>query len=1103
MSFIPNIRAVAKYESKLLLRSWFFKVFVGVAILVLGLLDMQFLFGQYSPWLLKAFPANIPYFNILFLNVGEAVIAVFLASEFLKRDKKLDTLAVFYVRPVSNAEYVLGKIWGCLRVFLIINLIIYAVAILLNLIAPGVHVALEAYLYYFLLITIPTLIYIIGFSVFVMQLIRNQALTFVILLGYIALTVFYVGDKYYGLFDYMAWNLPMFRSQIAGAPNFEVLLTQRLIYLFWGLGFIFLNVVMFRRLSNYAYSNIAWLVLAVCMFGLGGYTGYIHVRHSLRDLDNKKAYVALNNRYVHTPKIVTDRYLLDVEQQPRGIRATCVIEGTALDSSDRFTFTLNPGLRVLSIESDSTELRFERDRQILLVDFGRVIPRDSTVSLTVRYEGSIDETFCYLDIPEDELLKPNKEEWGLTIGKQYAFQQPDYLLLTPETYWYPRPGTGYSDQSADWQQTYFSNFELAVRPLPGLRPISQGAMEDDSSGVFRFVPENQMQSASLVIGDYTRRSITVDSVQFNYWQVKGVDFGRSRFDTIADTLPSLIRNIRNEAEFFNRLSYPFKRFSVIEVPAQFASYSRAWTRAQETMQPEMVLFPEKGSLDSWAFNIDVQLYQMKMMAQWGGGPAMNERDMLTAALNQILRIALRKEMTTSFERGRKQTVSVETVYNPYYIFPQLYNFRYNIYSAQWPIANRLIELYLQNESTSADYDRNWNGLSKDEKANLLFQEKTFAELLADPKNRDLTDNLIGLQGGRLFSRAALNFGEDKVRDSVYAVLKDYTFKNLRFETLLDTLGRITGTDIRSGMADWTRLVPMAAYEIDAPKVLRFIDRGEELYQFEITVTNASGNPGIFSIYFPWVESANPDAPKSGKWMIELGPHQTKQIIRHWRTRPQWVDIFGFVAANLPLFVNQQIQFTTDENLSKKRPEGEYVIERASREEPGAIVVDNEDSLLFELSPPRPSGYLSRWLDKTDKNTFKYAGVPKWWGPIQWTLNTQPTYYGGTIRSAYVIRPGKGDQYVIWKVPLPEKGRYEVYYHATRPDMLQWRSGPAELHFVIDDGGKQDEYLDLNRAINGWNSLGTYHFDTDTVRVTLTDECQVNPVTADAVKFVKR
>ena len=31
---------------------------------------------------------------------------------FLKRDKKRDTSEVFYVRPLSNAEYVIGKIWG-------------------------------------------------------------------------------------------------------------------------------------------------------------------------------------------------------------------------------------------------------------------------------------------------------------------------------------------------------------------------------------------------------------------------------------------------------------------------------------------------------------------------------------------------------------------------------------------------------------------------------------------------------------------------------------------------------------------------------------------------------------------------------------------------------------------------------------------------------------------------------------------------------------------------------------------------------------------------------------------------------------------------------
>ena len=60
----------------------------------------------------------------------------------------------------------------------------------------------------------------------------------------------------------------------------------------------------------------------------------------------------------------------------------------------------------------------------------------------------------------------------------------NYLMLTPETYWYPRAGTSYSDKNPDWQQTYFSNYRLKVKPLPGLVPISQGEGKCDEEGVF-------------------------------------------------------------------------------------------------------------------------------------------------------------------------------------------------------------------------------------------------------------------------------------------------------------------------------------------------------------------------------------------------------------------------------------------------------------------------------------------------------------------------------------------------------------------------------------------------------------------------------------------
>ena len=126
MSFVNNIQSVAKYESKILIRSWYFKVFTVLALLILGFFDFGMLVADNGGgmWMLKALPSNLPYLNLLLLNTGQAVISIFLASEFLKRDKKLDTSEVFYVRPLSNAEYVIGKIWGNLRVFLIIKMLL-------------------------------------------------------------------------------------------------------------------------------------------------------------------------------------------------------------------------------------------------------------------------------------------------------------------------------------------------------------------------------------------------------------------------------------------------------------------------------------------------------------------------------------------------------------------------------------------------------------------------------------------------------------------------------------------------------------------------------------------------------------------------------------------------------------------------------------------------------------------------------------------------------------------------------------------------------------------------------------------------------------------
>ena len=56
--------------------------------------------------------SSVPLINLYLLNIGQAIVVIFLAADFLKRDKKLDTNEVLYTRSMSNFEYVIGKTLG-------------------------------------------------------------------------------------------------------------------------------------------------------------------------------------------------------------------------------------------------------------------------------------------------------------------------------------------------------------------------------------------------------------------------------------------------------------------------------------------------------------------------------------------------------------------------------------------------------------------------------------------------------------------------------------------------------------------------------------------------------------------------------------------------------------------------------------------------------------------------------------------------------------------------------------------------------------------------------------------------------------------------------
>ena len=254
----------------------------------------------------------------------------------------------------------------------------------------------------------------------------------------------------------------------------------------------------------------------------------------------------------------------------------------------------------------------------------------------------------------------------------------------------------------------------------------------------------------------------------------------------------------------------------------------------------------------------------------------------------------------------------------------------------------------------------------------------------------------------------------------------------------------------------------------------------------------------------------------------------------WMEQYSYVDFMRLVgvhfnvntmlSSNLPHNVSLNNADWSTNIAQELTPEGVYNIrggvDNASE---GEIIVDNEDASLFSLSRPLRTGYLSKWIDKAreNKNEFVYEGFSDWRTYSQWTLVTDQKLYGDYIRSAYIISPGDGAQYARWSVPVPVAGVYDVFFHVSSSlyennRNRRWNNNfnngrnnngrrvTNDYNFEIEQFNMQDRVsLNMFRAEDGWNLLGTFRFEADTVNVTLNNRSGVTVIVADAVKLVKR
>ena len=443
------------------------------------------------------------------------------------------------------------------------------------------------------------------------------------------------------------------------------------------------------------------------------------------------------------------------------------------------------------------------------------------------------------------------------------------------------------------------------------------------------------------------------------------------------------------------------------------------------------------------------------------------------------------------------------------------------------MANRMVESITGgNESGSQNWMRRMNGLSEDEKALILMGKYDFDRIMSDPEWEDIADNALALKTKDFFAPVSAVLGYETLVDTISALAMAKEFANASFDSILDWVQSYSGVSLQNKIDSWEEPAKLACYKIGTPQITTVTTDTADIYQAEVTFENISDNPGFVNVEFMFYDIENAgdeDKPKS--MMVSIGAHETCRLVTHWFNIPGNIRINTMLSSNLPHDVNLNNSDWSTYEGTDLEPEGVYTLNGGvDNTLPGEIIIDNEDGGLFSLSRPLRTGYLSKWIDKSREksNEFIYEGFSDWRTFSQWTLVTDQNLYGDYIRSAYIISPGDGSQYARWSVPVDVAGVYDVYFYAS-PALYsnnnnrnrRWNNNnnnnnnngrrvTNDYNFEIEQFNMSDHVsMNMWRVDEGWNLLGTFRFEADTVRVTLNNRSGIRVIVADAVRFVKR
>lgn len=1130
-----NINTIARYEAKILRRTWSFLLLALVSLVGVSIFQVlvQGNMVRWFSWNVIALSSYVPYLNVYLYSIIQVLPVVFLACDMLDRDRKIDMAETIYTRSLSNTDYVIGKALGAIQVFMGLSLLSLLSGVIINIFFTDASLNVGIYLFYWIVFLFPSLVFLLGLTFLSISFVRNKPLTILLVFGYVFLTLFCLNKHRLGLFDFLGFVIPSTLSDITGFPDLCSVLLQRLSWLFLGVSFIGYSISLLKRIPNRPGCAVVQTGVSTLIVLIGFVCGLSLFLKQQENISCRERYRATYEKYRSIPKLTLKAQNITYCQVGDRLKVNTrlSLKNKHAKEVTPVILYLNPGLKVDRIVINNNNTDFYRENQVIVVD--EAVKENDMLDLEVEYSGKIDESICYLELPDEDVAGT----WNIgselfRSGKRYAFLEKDYTLLTPECIWYPVSVPPVNLSSAYAIEKDFTMYSLQVIGENRRTVLSQGERVE-SGDTLAFKNKHNLSGISLCIGIYKSYKLMVDSISVELCLVEGHDDFLENLRHIIDSMPEMIREFKYKLEEVQNRKYPYERFTIVEAPISFAAYFRNERGGSEKVQPEIVFLPERG-VGFWRMNLKKSIRDYKpVMAALNMDNADVERLLMTGLLDDLFIFeydALREPNPLTgrlFTRARTFSNS-RLKGNPFILTPLFYDHVNYLYSPEYPIMNMVLNNLLHGKR---DGKENWiNDFSTRsgsyKKAMNYLKHHSLKEALEDPSlTSDILFQLIKLKSATLKEQYfSLLVSSADFEDFITHYWEKHKFEKIDFSDFDREFAKRFGISWSKVLPEWYLVNRIPSFVIRDAYV-KEIESGEEIenyydkrYLVHASVYNESDVDGVVSLIYAQIPK-----PRSNSELTtikDLMPTYSRNVLIEAKKAKKIVLVSSgivssaflntIISENLPTIIPvlQVDGKTRETDIGVRDIDVSYFFPQE-----GELIVDNESDN-FSITQISNGNCVRQGL-KTDDLTNEYNAFTVVKVPEKWTLVTHYGFYGDRVRSGCLKKSGDGKFKAEWSVNIEKAGYYELsvfipddvdlYRLITNSKGMAMRNVNMikQFYTVYHDGKEAKITVEVPVMDRGWISLGRFYFTPGEASVVLTDKGNADDqiIYADAVKWV--